>query len=284
MAEQTGQIPGRHRRIHFITGRLAESALRAVLAELAPKVPFHYTVQVMPITVAALMTTRWVAARLDVPPETDLVLLPGYCQGELDAVQAKAKTRVERGPRDLRDLPEYFGQSTAPSGYGHFEIRILAEINHAPQLTLQEVLAWAEHYRASGADLIDLGCDPDGPWAKVGDYVRALRDAGYRVSIDSMDPREIAPAVEAGAELVLSVNSSNRHAAPDWGCEVVVIPDRLDQWQQMGGDDRVSGCTQCPCSAGPDSGTDRMRHCREPAALCPNAPAIPGHSHADGHR
>jgi dihydropteroate synthase len=31
--------------------------------------------------------------------------------------------------------------------------------------------------------------------------------------------------VKAGAELVLSVNSSNREAAADWGCEVVVIPD-----------------------------------------------------------
>jgi dihydropteroate synthase-like protein len=31
--------------------------------------------------------------------------------------------------------------------------------------------------------------------------------------------------VKAGAELVLSVNASNREAAKDWGCEVVVIPD-----------------------------------------------------------
>ena len=31
--------------------------------------------------------------------------------------------------------------------------------------------------------------------------------------------------MNAGAELVLSVNSSNRSAASDWGCEVVVVPD-----------------------------------------------------------
>src|SRR4029079_19107098 len=30
---------------------------------------------------------------------------------------------------------------------------------------------------------------------------------------------------QAGAELVLSVNRSNRDAAPDWGCEVVAMPD-----------------------------------------------------------
>jgi dihydropteroate synthase-like protein len=52
-----------------------------------------------------------------------------------------------------------------------------------------------------------------------------LWDRGLRVSIDSMNPAEIAVAAEAGAELVLSVNSANREAACDWGIEVVVVPD-----------------------------------------------------------
>jgi phage baseplate assembly protein W len=45
------------------------------------------------------------------------------------------------------------------------------------------------------------------------------------VSIDSFDPQEVRDAVKAGAELVLSVNAGNRDMAPDWGCEVVVLPD-----------------------------------------------------------
>jgi dihydropteroate synthase-like protein len=73
--------------------------------------------------------------------------------------------------------------------------------------------------------VIDVGCEPDGPWAGVAETVHALRDVGHRVSIDSLDPREIEPAVQAGAELVLSVNSSNREAACDWGCEVIAVPD-----------------------------------------------------------
>ena len=76
-----------------------------------------------------------------------------------------------------------------------------------------------------GADLIDVGCDPGGPWAGVAETVRALKDAGHRVSIDSLDPREIAPAVRARHELVLSVNSTNREAALDWGCRWFVVPD-----------------------------------------------------------
>ena len=98
--------------IHFVTGRLAEHSLREVLNELAPQAGFQYTMQVLPITVAALMTTEWVASRIDVPPETQRVVLPGYCGGELAVVQQAALGKtVERGPRDLRRLPEFFGAS-----------------------------------------------------------------------------------------------------------------------------------------------------------------------------
>lgn len=46
-----------------------------------------------------------------------------------------------------------------------------------------------------------------------------------RVSIDSFNPAEVEAAARGGAELVLSVNSSNCSAARSWGCEVVVLPD-----------------------------------------------------------
>ena len=58
--------------------------------------------------------------------------------------------------------------------------------------------------------------------------VRELREAGMRVSVDSFDPGEIRTAVEAGAELVLSVNGSNLEVARELagtGARVVVIPD-----------------------------------------------------------
>ena len=47
--------------IQFVTGRLAEFALRKVLEPLAHQVGFDYTVDVLPITVAALMTPQWLA-------------------------------------------------------------------------------------------------------------------------------------------------------------------------------------------------------------------------------
>ncbi len=214
------------RHVHFVTGRLAENALRAVLAELAPRAGFTYSLGVMPITVAALMTPQWIAARLAPPPEATEILLPGYCQGDLAPVEQAARLPVSVGPKDLRQLPEFFGRGAAErKDYGAWDIEIIAEINHAPRLTLAEILAEAERLRAAGADLIDVGCDPGGTWSSVAECVRALREAGNRVSIDSLAPAEIEPAVRAGAELVLSVNSSNVHAAADWGCEVVAIPD-----------------------------------------------------------
>jgi dihydropteroate synthase-like protein len=217
-----------HSRPHllFVTGKLADPALRRTLAELAPKAGFDYTIAVLPITVAALATTPWVASHLNVPSGIDRILLPGLCAGDLNAVAERAGVPVERGPKDLLDLPEFFGgQKTLPADYGAYDITILAEINSVPRLSRQAILDLARAYRASGADIIDLGCDPGTTWAEAKDTVRALRDQDLRASIDSFNPHEVEAAVAGGAELVLSVNSSNREAARSWGCEVVAVPD-----------------------------------------------------------
>jgi len=211
---------------HFVTGRLAEHALRRMLEKLAPEAGFSWSIDVLPITVAALMSTRWVARHLNVDAAATCVILPGFCQGELKELEELCGRPVRRGPRDLRSLPEYFGRGAAArENYGQYDIEIIAEINHAPRLSRQQVLDLAARLRADGADVIDVGCEPGEPWNGVADCVRALRDAGHRVSIDSLQPAEIEPAVHAGAELVLSVCQRNREAARDWGVPVVVIPD-----------------------------------------------------------
>jgi hypothetical protein len=212
--------------IHFVTGRLAEQALRAAVVPLAEQFGFDYSLGVMPITVAALMSPAWIARHLAAPPETTRVLLPGYCQGDLEPIRARVAAPVEWGPKDLRQLPEFLGAGArGPADYGRYDVQIIAEINHAQRLGREELRRQAAQLAADGADLIDVGCEPGEPWSGVAEAVQVLRDDGHRVSIDSLQPAEIAPAVKAGAELVLSVNSSNLRAAPDWGCEVVVIPD-----------------------------------------------------------
>lgn len=210
----------------FVTGKLAEPALRRVLSEA--ELPFSVDVAVMRITVAALMTTEWIARFLEVPSGTDLVMIPGLCEGDVAAVAASTGVRVEKGPKDLREIPQYFGRAQAAREYGAWDIEILAEINNAPKLTPAAIRAAAEYFRTSGADVIDIGCTPGLRFPNLATIVRDLVSAGMRVSIDTFDPDEIRAAVEAGAELVLSVNGANIDVARDLAgsrARVVVVPD-----------------------------------------------------------
>lgn len=186
---------------------------------------FAYEVAVMKITVAALMTPEWIAKFLRPPRDCDLILIPGLCQGDPEALARATGITVEKGPADLRNIPEYFGLAGARAAYGAYDIQILAEINNAPLLTLEQILREARGYRDSGADIIDVGCTPGREFPKLGEVVRALRAEGLEVSIDSFVPREIRTAVDAGARWVLSVNGANREVARDLDATVVAIPD-----------------------------------------------------------
>src|SRR4029077_5386918 len=112
-----------------------------------------------------------------------------------------------------------------PPDLSKFDIEIIAEINNAPRLSDEEIITQALALQADGADVIDVGCIPGESWERAGAVTKLLRGEGLRVSIDSFDRREVEEAVAEGAELVLSVNATNREWAARLPAELVAIPD-----------------------------------------------------------
>ncbi|MEC7558020.1 MAG: DUF6513 domain-containing protein [Planctomycetota bacterium] len=216
-------------RILFVTGRLAELPLRDVLSGASGGTAWSWDVAVLGVSVAALLHTDLVARRLDPPDGFDRVVLPGWCQGDLETLGRTLGMPVDRGPKDLYDLPEYLGGAgRRRESLETYSIEILAEINHASRLGDDELLSEAQRLVDSGADVIDLGMVPGESWPGVENATRRLVEAGFRVSIDSFDRSEVESALSGGAELVLSCDPSN----VDWlsplaaasGASVVAIP------------------------------------------------------------
>jgi dihydropteroate synthase-like protein len=211
-------------RLLFVTGKLAAPALRDTLGRA--ELPFDYDVAVMKITVAALMTTDWIARRLEVPDAVTRIMIPGMCEGEVDVIGERFGIPAEKGPADLKALPSWFGQADARAAYGERDIRVFAEINHVPRLSRDQIFEIAGSYRDAGADVIDLGLSLGRKWLDDGPAIIAdLAAAGFELSIDTLDPDEILMADEAGVRYVLSLNGSNRHLAERLSSTPVLIPD-----------------------------------------------------------
>lgn len=207
----------------FVTGRLAEAALRATLDRL--DLEGGYELAVLNGSVAALMRTEWIARRLPDARGCRRVMIPGLCRGDLEGLERTVGVPVVRGPKDLKDLPRYFGHETVREGYGEYRTRILAEIVDAWQMSFPDILARAEYYRRNGADVIDLGTPPMEGFPGVGEVVAGLKERGFAVSIDTFDAATIRAADAAGVDMLLSVNSQNLDLLPELRCTVVVIPD-----------------------------------------------------------
>ena len=105
----------RPERILFVTGRLAEFALRRTLEPLAKQVGFAYEVEVLGISVAVLVHGGLVGRQTRAAQGFDRVILPGWCQGDLSALARAYQRPVELGPKDLHDLPEFFGRGQRPA-------------------------------------------------------------------------------------------------------------------------------------------------------------------------
>ena len=191
-------------RLLFLTGKLAEKSLHKVLENMRPT-EFTYDVYQIGVSVAALMTTDLIARRLKHASEYDKVILPGRCRGDIDQLSQHLDTTVERGPEELKDLPQFFGQETKRTDLSHYSTDIFAEIVDAPNMTVEQILARAERYKQDGANVIDLGCLPNTPFEHLSESVQTLKAEGFKVSVDSLLTEDLITGGKAGADFLLSL-------------------------------------------------------------------------------
>lgn len=212
-------------RVLFLTGRLAEGRLERVLQGMGPTA-FDWSILNVGVKVAALMTEPILMRRLPRPLDADRVVVPGRCRADLARLTREFDRPFQRGPDELKDLPEFFGKAGAPLDLSRHSLRIFAEIVDASEISLEAILAHAEILRAEGADVIDLGCLPDTPFPHLEEAVRELKGRGFAVSIDSAEPGELRRGGAAGADYLLSLTERNIAIAEETGARPVLIPLR----------------------------------------------------------
>jgi dihydropteroate synthase-like protein len=125
-----------------------------------------------------------------------------------------------------------------------FPMRVLAEIVDAPLLPDEQIAERARYYMKSGADMIDIGMIvAAGREHDAGRAVKAAKAAvDVPISIDTIDPLEARAGVEAGADLILSVDSGNAEEMSKFAKDVavVVIPtNHATQYFPKNPDERV---------------------------------------------
>ena len=211
--------------ILFLTGKLAEKRLRRVLDAMQP-VEFTCEIRNIGVSVAALMTAQMLGRRLQGLDGVDRIIVPGLCQGDLDALGESLGVPVQRGTVDVKDLPTFFGRETQPVSLDKYSVGIFAEIVEAPQIGVDAILAQAARYKRDGADVIDIGCLPDTPFPHLEDAVQALLDAGYAVSVDSLEQDELLRGAKAGANYLLSLHESSAWIAQETAAIPVLIPEQ----------------------------------------------------------
>lgn len=214
-------------RLLFLTGKLAEHSLHQILQSIqadSKQSPFEYEVKQIGVSVAALMTPPLIARRLPQVNNVDKVILPGLCQGDLAPLEAQWGVPVERGPKDLKDLPQYFGQQGKAPDLTQHSVTIFAEIVDAPDLSIEQIIAKATHFKQQGADVIDLGCLPGKTFSHMTDAVQALKAEGFNVSVDSMREDDLLAAGKAGADYLLSLHEKSLWIADEVPSTPILIP------------------------------------------------------------
>jgi dihydropteroate synthase-like protein len=209
--------------IVFLTGHLAQPQLHKVLTGMADA-PFTWEVRDVGVQVAALMTAELIRRRVPAPLQAQRMIVPGRCRGDMDALSTHYSLPVQRGPEEMKDLPQFFNQRAQPVDLSQRSVEIFAEIVDAPRLSVAAIVERARTLARDGADVIDVGCLPETAFAHLEDSVRALKAEGFRVSVDSVDAQELLRGGRAGADFLLSLTADTMWVADEVAATPVLIP------------------------------------------------------------
>ncbi len=207
----------------FLTGKLAEKQLRGILELMQPE--FSYTVHQIGVKVAALMTTDMIQRRLKDTFGANRIIIPGRCRGDVEVLSKELDVQVERGPEELKDLPMYFGKEAHRYDLNRYNVKIFAEIVDAPKISIDEILQRATYYKNNGADIIDIGCLPNTDFPHMEESIKALKQAGFMVSIDSLNDDDLLRGGKAGADYLLSLHEKTLWIADEVAAIPILIPE-----------------------------------------------------------
>lgn len=216
----------------LLTGKLAKKSLERIMQSIETD-EFTYEVHNLGVSVAALMTTDMITRRLDDTRDADRIIVPGLCAGDIEAASEQLGVPVVRGPKDIKDLPMYFGKGAEPPDLSQYDVRIFAEIVDAPDVSIDNVLQQAAVYKADGADVIDVGCLPGRDFPHMEEVIKALVAEGYRVSLDSVDPDQLVRGGKAGAHYLLSLKESTLWVADEVESIPVLIPETPEDIESL---------------------------------------------------
>ncbi|OPY26410.1 MAG: methyltetrahydrofolate:corrinoid/iron-sulfur protein methyltransferase [Methanocella sp. PtaU1.Bin125] len=249
-------------RILLVTGKLAYPIVRKAAGDLAD-------VMMADVNVAAFITPRLIEPMLaDKAAQYDLVLVPGLCGSDFSKLEDKLGVRIRLGPKHAFDIPlalrfadkiefshkvsacqlladikrdsamkEFNDLETAAEPAfslkgikvgGGSSMKVMAEVVDATKLSDVDLVRKIESYEA--ADIIDLGVPLESSVDAVRHAVKVAKSATRKpVSVDTLIPEYIEAGIEAGADLVLSLEGSNLARIGPLVAEkdiaAVVIPD-----------------------------------------------------------
>ncbi len=119
---------------------------------------------------------------------------------------------------------------------GNSRMKIMAEIVDACSMNKSELTDRIIYFLERGADIIDLGISLDTSNNEVRTAVEIARSiTNTPLSVDTLDPDSINAAIDAGIDIVLSLNSENLpyvNIARN-STAAVIIPDRTDDLESL---------------------------------------------------